>query len=220
MMSNANTGLRPQDSFRSVSRLLGETALASCPLCERPFTDDDQAAQVHAKHDALERARAKNFDRQLQEREEASKELIEALVAEIASLKDGAETTINERTEAAIAKERLKMQAENAAKDAINQEKEDRLLKKLNEMQRVVDQHTANKWGDSGERDTGRDLTAAFSPPDKITQVAKGTKGGDFAQFVNHKVAFSTRARTSKIGVTVTQSRRGPIKWRESSIMP
>jgi hypothetical protein len=42
--------------------------------------------------------------------------------------------------------------------------------------------------GDSGERDTYRDLTAtaAFSQ-DKITQVAKGTKGGDITHYVNHK---------------------------------
>jgi hypothetical protein len=118
--------------------------------------------------------------------QEASKERIEALSAEIAGLKDGAETTINERTEAAIAKERLKMQAENAAKDAINAQEKDRWLKKLNEMQRVVDQHTANQLGDSGERDTHRDLTAAF-PQDKITQIAKGTKGGDISHFVNQQ---------------------------------
>jgi hypothetical protein len=197
-MSIVNT-----DGLRGVSNshrymLLGETALTGCPLCHRPFTDEEQARQVHARHEAQERARAELFERQLEEREvrarragaadaqEASKGRIEALSAEIASLKDGAETTINERTDAAIAKERLKMQADSAAKDAINAQEKDRLLKKLNEMQRVVDQHTANQLGDSAERDTHRDLTAAF-PLDKITQVAKGTKGGDISHFVNHK---------------------------------
>src|SRR6516162_625422 len=116
---------RTQFTFddRSNGHAQFDTGMTACPTCWRPFTDEEQARQVHARHDAQEHARAEFFDRQLQEREErgrnegtaagqaASKELIEALVAEISSLKDGAETTINERTEAAIAKERLKMQA-------------------------------------------------------------------------------------------------------------
>jgi hypothetical protein len=191
-----------------------DTGMTACPTCWRPFTDEEQARQVHARHDAQEHARAEFFDRQLQEREErgrndgqaASKELIGALVAEIASLKDGAETAINERTEAAIARERLKMQAENAAKDATNAQDKDRMLKKLNEMQRVIDQHTANQLGDSGERDTYRDLTAAF-PQDKITQVAKGTKGGDIPHYVNHK--------SNHVG-SILHERKNVQNWSDS----
>ena len=40
------------------------TAPAICPLCERPFSDNEQAARVHAKHDAQERAVAEKYRRQ------------------------------------------------------------------------------------------------------------------------------------------------------------
>lgn len=66
-----------QNSFRFVSnghpRVEGKTLPASCALCDRPFTDDDQAARVQAKYEAQELAQAENFDRQLHEREERAR---------------------------------------------------------------------------------------------------------------------------------------------------
>jgi hypothetical protein len=189
-----------------------------CPYCGEPIPND-RVQENQERFKEQERARAELFARQLEEQverahragaadaQEASKERIEALSAEIASLKDGAETTINERTEAAIAKERLKMQAENAAKDATNAIEKDRLLKKLNEMQRVVDTHTANQLGDCGERDTHRDLTAAF-PLDKLIQKAKGAKGGDIEHFINHK--------GNQVGNGVLHEIKNVQNWLES----
>jgi hypothetical protein len=219
-MSNVNTdGLRgvSNSHLHIEARLLGGTALTSCPLCYRPFTDEEQASEVHARHEAQERARAELFERQLEEREvrgrrtgaadaqEASKERIEALSGEIASLKDGAETTINERTEAAIAKERLKMQAENAARDAINAEEKDRWLKKLSEMQRVVDRHTANQLGDSAELDHLHLLQRAF-PEDDFSRVGKGKEGGD--------ILWIVRSRARECGRILIES-KNTQRWSE-----
>jgi len=44
----------------------GKTGLAICPLCNRLFTDDNQAARGQAKHEEPELARAELFERQLE----------------------------------------------------------------------------------------------------------------------------------------------------------
>jgi hypothetical protein len=75
-MAPPNTGLPPQDVFGGASnrhrhieaRLLGETALAGCLACKRPFTADDKDARANAE--AFERERAETEQRQRHQFEE------------------------------------------------------------------------------------------------------------------------------------------------------
>lgn len=174
------------------------TALTDCPACNRPFTDDAQAARVLAKLKAQERAWAENFDRQLQERVEqarndamavaqaASKDQIEALVADNARLKDSFETTVREQTEARVASERLQMEAKYASDAALRFQENEKLKKQVGLLTRALDERKAYELGEGAEIDQYRALRTAF-PDDRITRVGKGVEGADIDHVVIHK---------------------------------
>jgi DNA repair exonuclease SbcCD ATPase subunit len=247
-LSSAN--IRPQDGLRGVSnshrnieaRLLGETALTTCPLCDRPFADEEQARRIHARwedhqrelaeeiqakarKDGIEagRASAQEDINALITKNAAAAEQLVAAVIRADNLEANMDAVVNQRVGEGVEAYRQQTEAKYAAEALVRIQENQKLNEHVAKLQRDLANRKPTDLGDSAQRDTHRDLTAAF-PQDKITEVAKGTKGGDLPHFVNHKgmrsVAFSTRSRTSKIGVTVTRSRRGPIKWRESSIMP
>jgi hypothetical protein len=185
-----------QDDANGHGRL--DTGLTACPLCDRPFTDDDQAARVHAKHEAQERAQAQNFGRQLHEQVErarneataaalaASKDQIDALVADNARLNDNLEATVREQTDALVAAERLQLEAQYAADAALRFQENEKLKKQVGQLTRALDERKAYDLGEGAEIDQYHALRAAF-PGDRITRVGKGVEGADIEQIVVDK---------------------------------
>jgi hypothetical protein len=227
-MSSVNTGFGPQDGFRSVSRLLGETALAICPTCRRPFTDEEQARQVHARHEEQERARDEALERQMRAREEQAredgearmqaraKETIDALAAELARFKETRDADVAEEVDARLTAERDKMEIDNARKDADRVRKDaehardmEALKKKLDAAQRQLEQKTPNKIGSGAEIDLEGTLRPAF-PYDEIKRVGPGVKGAD----LHHDV----KQKGKKIGRILYES-KDRQKWSEEYVI-
>lgn len=195
-MNDPNTGFGGSNSHRHIeARVAGETGLASCPTCERPFTADDKAAQ--AKAEAHERARDEALERQMRAREEqaredgeargqaGSKETIDALAAELARFKDTMDADVAKEVDARLTAERGKMEIDNARKDADRVRKDaehardmEALKKKLEAAQRQLEQKTPNMIGSGAEIDLLGMLRPAF-PYDEIKRVGTGVKGAD-----------------------------------------
>jgi hypothetical protein len=128
-MGNVNTdGLRgvPNSHRHIEAPLLGETALTSCPLCGQLLPNGDEAARIHAKLDADERARQRQWDAdKLQiaaasrnegkaEVEAATQQRFTILLNENAQLKENMQTTVDEQVNKRVADREAKFNVERA----------------------------------------------------------------------------------------------------------
>ena len=156
----------------SHDRLFPQAGSSRCPLC-------DQALPDHLTGEELET--------RLRERD------AKAAKAQEVRIRAALEKELEPKTSRAIA-EALAQQREALDKskaDAINQakaeefEKNQKLQKKLDEVQRQLDQKTSNELGEGAEIDLYDELRTAFED-DRIKRIKKGQPGADIRHEVVH----------------------------------
>jgi hypothetical protein len=160
------------------ARLLGGTALTSCPLCGQLLPNDAEGARIHANLDADERARQRQWEAdRLAARSEgiaAAQPQIAALNENIIAMGETMDATVAERVE----QKTLMIEARVGGEMTMKNQEIERLNKKIVELNRLAAQQTANKLGEMGELEVYNGLKAA-RPEDRIKRTSHGSHGAD-----------------------------------------
>lgn len=153
-------------------RLFPPAGSQRCPLCDQPLPDHLTAQDLEAR---------------LLERE------AEAAKAQVPRIRADLEKELGPKTakavEEALAEQRQTL--DKAKDDEVNRakaeefEKNQKLQKKLREVQRQLDQKTSNELGEGAELDLYQELRNAFED-DRIKRIPKGEPGADIRHEVFH----------------------------------
>jgi hypothetical protein len=176
-MTQPHFGLHDGPNGRA--RLLSETALAICPTCRRPFTNDEEAARVHARYHEHQQEREREIEERVGraaavEAEAAANEAIETLTIQITSLQENQDARISEGIALGVGR----AQAKHTADLMLKCHEIDALKAKINDLHRKAEAQTPNLLVDSREVDHALILQAAYKEDD-ISRIGKGKEGGD-----------------------------------------
>ena len=143
-----------------------------CPICDQPLPDHLTAQDLEGR--LLERDAETTKAQEARIRADVEKEL-------------GPKTA--KAVEEALANQRQAL--DKSKDDAVNRakaeefEKNQKLQKKLDELQRQLDQKTSNELGEGAEIDLYQELRTAFED-DRIKRIPKGEPGADIRHEVFH----------------------------------
>ncbi len=184
-----------------------KAAAQQLAAAQKEATAKEEAARKAAKQEA-EAAMAQKIADADKARKAAEQQLTEA--------KAGQETLLNQRLhEQREALEKAKAEAVNAEKAKAFAEKL-KVEEKLQEVQRKLQQKTAEELGEGAEVDLFEALKAEF-PDDRITRVNKGTAGADVIhEVVNNgmvcgKIVYDSKNRNAWRNDYVTKLRQDQI---------
>jgi hypothetical protein len=172
--------LQQQKADADAARLTAERATADAAAQLEQLRQDNEAAQAAAKVEADRREA------------EIRAEAVKAAQAEAAAqLAANAKALADAQAKAAEDLNAQREVLEKAKDEALNAERAktfdetQKLSNKVNELQRALDQKTADELGEGAEVDLYEALRAEF-PDDKIDRVGKGVPGGDVLHVVMH----------------------------------
>ncbi len=172
--------LQQQKADAAAARLTAEQAAADATAQLEQLRQENEVAQAAAKIEA-ERREA-----------EIRAEALQAAQAEAAAqLAANSQALADAQAKAAEDLNAQREVLEKAKEDALNVERAktfdetQKLSNKVNELQRTLDQKTADELGEGAEVDLYEALRAEF-PDDKIDRVGKGVPGGDVLHVVMH----------------------------------
>jgi hypothetical protein len=170
----------------NVNTLLAGTALTSCPLCGQLLPNGAEGARIHAKLDADERARQRQWEAdRLAARSEgiaAAQPQIAALNEKIITMGETMDATINERVD----RERLAVEARVSGELTVKNAEIEKLTKKIAELGRAAEGRPPQQLGQMTEVQVFNALKAAAFSTDNITRVPLGKPGADITVEFRH----------------------------------
>jgi hypothetical protein len=170
-----------------------EEATDRCPLCGQPVTKAQYSriqkqieAQVRARLEEAEKTLRESFAQQVKaEVEKGRREAAKAAQQQVKAAMANQEKVINQRLQLQRASlEKAKSAAVNAEREKHFREQL-KLEERLAELQKRLQQQTANELGDKAELDLLSELKREF-PKDQIDRITKGKAGGDIIHRVTH----------------------------------
>src|SRR6266851_1247680 len=163
-------------------RLREQAALDKANAEAKAKAEVEQARKEGAA--ALERARQEAAVKEAAVREEARKAATTAMAPKLAEAEQGRKAAEKLAKEQREALEKAKIEEVNAERAKAFNERL-KLEEKLSQMQRQLQQKTAQELGEGAEVDLFEALKAEF-PADQITRVDKGVAGADIVHKVMH----------------------------------
>ena len=153
-----------------------------CPTCGQNLSRQAFEA-IKARMEAAEKARTEQIE------QKAKRDAAKAAEAQLRALRAGQEEVIAQRVVAAR-ETLLKEAAELINAEKVKAfEETTQLTQRLAEMQRALERRTPHELGEPAEVDLFEQLQAAL--PDRVSRVAKGTKGPDIIIEVMHNNAVA-----------------------------
>lgn len=171
---------------REEARKTAEAAIAP-KLAEAEQARKIAEHQAKEQREALEKAKTEAAAREAAAREEVRKATEAAMASKLVEAEQAKKAAEQQTKEQREALEKAKTEAVNAEK-AKHFEEKLKLDEKLQQLQRQLQQKTAEELGEGAELDLFEALRAEF-PDDQITRVGKGTPGADIV----HKVIYNDK---------------------------
>ena len=186
---------RQMQAPTETGHLSPQTGIQKCPLCDQPIPDHLTAQDLEGR---------------LREREARAAKVKEAQVR--ADLAKEFESKTNKVVQKALADQREAL--DKSKNDAVKQakaeefEQKQKLQKKVDELQRQIDQKTSDQLGEGAELELYHELRNAFDD-DRIKRIAKGESGAD----VRHEIVHNGKT----VGKILYDS-KNHRSWRNSFV--
>ena len=166
-----------------------QVAEGLCPVCDQPIPND-RADQVRARIHELSHGAIATLEEQFaKERAQLLEQAQKDNVAAVEKVRSEILSTLTAAQEEERRAKQQKIDAlkqEKAAVEIAHKAEELRLVAKLEELKRQLENKTANELGGSAEIDLFAELNKSF-PGDRIRRVEKGAAGADIIHVIVHK---------------------------------